>query len=196
MKILFVDDEEKTRESFKKILENEGRQVDTASGEQDALVLINKKQYDVVITDMYMEEKNSGLSVAEAAERKLIAVIIITAFPDIDNAASAMERDAFTYIDKNVDNFYEVLKDKIEKAYNYSSRVREIESNLSRLLPHKRLFRISFCITLIFLFSIFSDLLFDFTIIAIEANWFGLIISFVFLIMSYFMKQDWEKADK
>ena len=59
--LLVVDDEESLRITTAAIFENEGYVVDTASSGDEAIELLNNKDYDLVLTDLHME-RGDGLS--------------------------------------------------------------------------------------------------------------------------------------
>src|SRR6185369_15313299 len=61
-RLLVVDDEESLRITTAAILEKEGYNVDTASSGDEAIALLEGKDYDLVLTDLHMEG-GDGLSV-------------------------------------------------------------------------------------------------------------------------------------
>ncbi|HRK21121.1 MAG TPA: response regulator, partial [Fimbriimonadaceae bacterium] len=76
--------------------------------------------YDVIVSDMSMENPASGLEVLQAAfSRDLFAqVIIMTAYGSVGNAVECMRRGAFDYIEKNVPGVdtFELLVEKVTQA--------------------------------------------------------------------------------
>ncbi len=63
-KILIVDDEENIRRIFTKALERKNYLVHTASNAEDALLKINKHEYLLVFSDIFMGEM-SGLDLLQ-----------------------------------------------------------------------------------------------------------------------------------
>ena len=57
-RILVVDDEEQIRSMLTQMLEYEGFVVDTAANGEEAMDLITKHPYDLIITDMIMPVKD------------------------------------------------------------------------------------------------------------------------------------------
>ncbi len=116
--ILVVEDDADIRENMARLLGKRGFNVSSASNTSEAIDLIKINQYDVVVTDMRMEGEKSGLYVLEAARKKnkMTEGIVITAYPDIKNAAEAMEKDAFYYISKSDDNPYDLLCSKVQEV--------------------------------------------------------------------------------
>ncbi|GBC95515.1 Transcriptional regulatory protein FixJ [bacterium HR16] len=121
-RILVVDDEEEVRYALQRRLQREGYQVDLAEGEADGIEKIRQASpaYDVVITDMAMENPDSGVRILEAAlaHDLFSEVIVLTAYGNVANAVECMRRGAFDYVEKNIPgvDVYELLVLKIEQA--------------------------------------------------------------------------------
>ena len=121
-RVLVIDDEEDVLRNVRRRLERDGHEVDTASNAQEGLAKIGEtpNSYDVIITDMSMEDPDSGLKVLQAAfSRDLFAeIIVMTAYGNVANAVECMKRGAFDYIEKNSpgQDAYEMLADKVEDA--------------------------------------------------------------------------------
>ena len=122
MKVLVIDDEEAVLRSIRRRLEREGYEVETAENAAEGAkrILEEATPFDAVITDMSMDAPDSGLRVLHAAfSRDLFAaVIVMTAFGNVENAVECMRRGAFDYIEKNnpgVDA-YELLTEKLNLA--------------------------------------------------------------------------------
>ena len=97
--ILIVDDDPQLRQSFEKLLTQEGHVVVTAATGEAALTQVKREPPDLVIMDVRMP----GLSGLEtfrhlhALEAKL-PVIIMTAFGTTDTAIEATKLGAFEYV--------------------------------------------------------------------------------------------------
>lgn len=117
-KILVIDDEESIRYTFREFLSDEGYDVDTVENYKDALSALKKTNYDVVFTDIVLKGK-TGIEILEAIRRKNMncSVIIITAAPEIESAASAVRLGVFDYIPKPVtqEQLVNVTKKALEK---------------------------------------------------------------------------------
>lgn len=85
VKILVVDDEEVIRELIFRLLEREGRLIHRAGSGPEALELIARKSYDILVVDKNMPEV-SGLEVIRAARQKnaRIKTILVTAYASDD----------------------------------------------------------------------------------------------------------------
>lgn len=140
-RILVVDDEDEVRAALKRRLEREGYEVATAGSAREAEEAVQAQNpgYDVVITDMSMEEAGSGLLVLQEsiAHDIFTEVIVLTAYGNVANAVESMRRGAFDYLEKNVPgvDVYEMLTLKVGQALE---RRRTAVSTLRRLEEHAR----------------------------------------------------------
>lgn len=122
VRILVIDDEESVRASIRRRLERSGFQVVQAESAAEGIQLIQDTQppFDVIVTDMSLEDPNAGLRVLNTAfASDLFAeVIVMTAYGNVGNAVECMRRGAYDYIEKNTPDVdvYEVLVIKIEQA--------------------------------------------------------------------------------
>lgn len=103
--VLVVDDQETNRKAYKLTIQDSGlfQKIDEASNEDDAIKLIRKNNYDVILTDMIMNEDDSGLKVLKKAKRKdpWCMVIVITAHDKKLQRYTAFEKGAFDCISKS-----------------------------------------------------------------------------------------------
>ncbi|MCX7801215.1 MAG: response regulator [Fimbriimonadales bacterium] len=127
-RILVIDDEEDVLRALKRRFEREGWHVDLAESASEAISKLSEAEhpYDVVVTDMSMEDPQAGVRVLQAAfARDLFAqVIVMTAYGQVANAVECMKRGAFDYIEKNRpgEDVYEVLVGKIYEALDVRRR--------------------------------------------------------------------------
>ncbi len=99
-RILVVDDEPKMTSLVCGTLEDNGHSVQTTIRPKEALDLIDRHSFDIVITDLSMPEI-SGMQILERAlARGGIDVIIMTAYGTIESAVSAMKQGAADYLIK------------------------------------------------------------------------------------------------
>lgn len=82
-RILLADDELAILLTLKAVLEINGFEVDTAASAQEAVAKLQAGVYHMVITDMKMEEEESGYDVIRAARQATYdpAIAILTAYP-------------------------------------------------------------------------------------------------------------------
>jgi CheY-like chemotaxis protein/glycine cleavage system H lipoate-binding protein len=100
-RILCVDDEEVILDSLRKILVLDGYSVDTVETGQEALGLVQTRDYDFVFTDLKMPSM-PGTEVAKSVKfmRPDIDVIIITGYATVESAVECMKHGAMDYIEK------------------------------------------------------------------------------------------------
>lgn len=121
-KILIIDDEKEVRAAVERRLQRDGLKVDTADGETEAREKLSAANppYDVVITDMVMEDPGSGLKILEAAltEDIFTEVIVLTAYGNVANAVDCMRHGAFDYVEKNIPgvDVYDLMSIKVAQA--------------------------------------------------------------------------------
>ncbi len=98
-RILVIDDEEIMREYVEEALTRAGYTVDGASTGAEGVALFEKKQHDIVVTDLKMTPM-SGQQVLEAVlEKNANAhVIVMTAYGTIETAVAALKAGADDYI--------------------------------------------------------------------------------------------------
>ncbi|MEP0813092.1 MAG: response regulator [bacterium] len=100
-KILAVDDEQIVLDSFRKILVMQGYSMDTVETGQEALKLVQERDYDFVFTDLKMPAMN-GVDVVKAVHhlKPEIDIIVITGFATIQTAVDCMKYGAVDYVEK------------------------------------------------------------------------------------------------
>jgi DNA-binding NtrC family response regulator len=100
-RILVVDDDRQMRLDLAEILTIEGYDVDNVGSGEEALEMIKRRNYDIVLSDLKMPGMN-GLELLDHV-RKLspeTRIIMITAFATIESAVEAMKKGASDYISK------------------------------------------------------------------------------------------------
>ena len=102
--ILVVDDEERQREIYHDILEDEGYHTETAPSGEVALPLLAQKRFDLIITDLNLTGMTGIQLLAEIlGADPSVAVILITGYPSIQSAIEATKRGVYQYLEKPVD---------------------------------------------------------------------------------------------
>jgi len=99
--ILVVDDEKDICKALSILLTKEGYSVKEAYNGEEALELIKKENFDVVMTDIRME-KVDGFEVLKQAQKisPETSVLMMTAFASVGSAVEAMRAGAVDYITK------------------------------------------------------------------------------------------------
>ena len=101
VRLLVVDDDLVTLDLLKEVFAKEGYGVTLALGGEEAVSKGLENTFDIVITDVRMEDKD-GMEVLRAFKKHSpeTAVIMITAFGSIETAIEAVREGAFDYISK------------------------------------------------------------------------------------------------
>jgi DNA-binding NtrC family response regulator len=102
--VLVVDDEPIARANLAHVLSRAGCRTDEAPGGAQAIALIERTEYDLVVTDLMMEGVD-GLAVL-ARTRELwpeTEVLVVTGYPTVETAVSAMRQGAYHYLAKPYD---------------------------------------------------------------------------------------------
>ena len=99
-RILLVEDDNAIVKNLVDILQREGFSVDTASGQSDAMDLIEKERYDLCLLDISLKEGN-GFAVCRAIKDKDdTPVIFLTASGDEYSVVAGFDMGADDYVKK------------------------------------------------------------------------------------------------
>jgi DNA-binding NtrC family response regulator len=101
LNILLVDDEKIVGNRLKPALTKIGCNVEVFEDPKKAIRRIGEKEFDVIVTDIMMEEVN-GIQVLEEAQKQSdrTKVIIITGYATVSLAREAMDKGAYDIIEK------------------------------------------------------------------------------------------------
>ena len=115
--VLIVEDEKLLRLMIAKLLQVSGYRVYMCKDSLQALELVEKKTFDLVITDLMMAGA-TGMDVLRATRRcqPRAKVIIITGTPSSQTLLEAKREGAYAYLRKpfQLKQFLSILKDAIE----------------------------------------------------------------------------------
>lgn len=102
-KILIVDDEENIREALREALEGHGYLLTTAENGAQALQLIHKQQYNLILLDLILGDQD-GIQLLRQIKRKSprTEVVMITAYGTVETAVEALREGAYDYITKPI----------------------------------------------------------------------------------------------
>ena len=129
-KILFADDEKIFRDTFTKVLLEEGFDVTAVENGKDAINAITKQSYSIVILDVQMPETDGITALAEIIKiRPKTKVIIVTAFGFVDMAVQAIKLGACEYMIKPI-----IFEDFIKKI-RHLHRNHEFQEENKQLKP-------------------------------------------------------------
>jgi ATP-dependent Lon protease len=115
--ILVVDDEKITRMNLDHVLTKEGYAVTTAADGAEAMVIMEERVFDIVITDLKME-KVDGMQVLGKAKQNHpdTEVIIITGYATVPVAVTAMQKGSYHFLAKPLK--LDEIRSTVQKALN------------------------------------------------------------------------------
>ncbi len=135
--VLIVEDEDVLRLTFARFLEAERYHVETASSFESARELLDRRNFDVVVTDIILGG-DTGVDllrlVRQATSRT--EVIMITGEPSVETAAEAVRLGAFDYLAKPVTG--EALKRVVRLAFEHNRLVAERDEYAARTDAYRR----------------------------------------------------------
>jgi len=104
LKIIVAEDEDITLKNILETLHEAGYEVTGTVNGDEAMQLMEKEHFDVLITDIKMPRMN-GIELMEKVKEKYteMDVIIITGFGSISSAVNAIKKGAYDYITKPFD---------------------------------------------------------------------------------------------
>lgn len=141
-RILIVDDEEDLTLGYSRCLQKVGYEVKTAGSGEDAIDLLQKELFDLVLLDIRLPQM-SGMEVLQKAlaiDPNLI-VIMITAHGSVQSAVDAMRKGAYDYLMKGFD--HDELRQAVRKAldlYKLKREVSKLKENERRNYPDIAIF--------------------------------------------------------
>lgn len=99
--LLLVDDDLQVLESMADWLRDQGLEVDTATGQSDAVERLTAKGYDLLLTDIRLQD-GDGFDLLEQSLRRRpgTQVILLTGYGNADSAIEAIRAGAFDYLTK------------------------------------------------------------------------------------------------
>ncbi|WP_019228471.1 sigma-54 dependent transcriptional regulator [Sedimentibacter sp. B4] len=120
-KILIVDDDADYRETYKMLLKRKGYNIEAACSAEEALNVMDKEFYPLVITDIMMPGKDGVSFLREVKDLydKNVEVIMVTGYGSIETAVQTMKMGAFGYFIKSHNPEELILE--IEKVYKIFS---------------------------------------------------------------------------
>jgi DNA-binding response OmpR family regulator len=95
-KVLLVDDDEAIRTMMSLTLEHKGFEVVSAANVTEALKLITRESFDVLITDLHMPNPSDGFAVITAMRhiQPKALTLLVSGYPDVKSAMDAILLEA------------------------------------------------------------------------------------------------------
>ena len=118
-RLLIVDDEAIALRNLDHIMRREGYEVTACLSGEEALAALAAQEYDVVLTDLRMDQVD-GIQVLRACRERYpdAEVIMITGYATIETAVEAMKGGAFHYIAKpyRLDEVRTIVRAALDKV--------------------------------------------------------------------------------
>lgn len=142
LNILIVDDHEDMRDFLEDILSGHGYRITAVASAREALDSLTRSDYHLVITDIKMPGMD-GVSLLEKIKSSTgfsPFVILITAFGDINDTISFIDKGAYDYIIKpfKMEQILIAVK-RAERELRMRRRVKELEDRSARHHSFQRL---------------------------------------------------------
>ncbi|HTR22300.1 MAG TPA: sigma-54 dependent transcriptional regulator [Gemmatimonadales bacterium] len=101
VRLLIVDDERTLRESCASVLEHEGYNVSVCGKGDEALELLRRRKFDIVLLDLYMSQV-PGMELLQAAleTHPETLAIVMTGNPSVASSVEALRAGAWDYLPK------------------------------------------------------------------------------------------------
>jgi len=130
--LLIVDDESAILESLGRLLERDGYLVTTAKSAEEALGILQRQSFDLLVTDLRLPHL-SGLELLRIVRRMApdTEVILMTAYGQIEDAVEAMKEGAYDFLPKPVKKA--ALTKTLDKAMERRRLVQENRQLRARL---------------------------------------------------------------
>jgi putative nucleotidyltransferase with HDIG domain len=144
-RILVVDDENQVRSMIGSTLERHGFEVLLASNGREALQAISLNTFDLVLTDIVMQDVN-GIALLERIHTQLpnLPVVMVTAIHDISVAIDSMRRGAYDYLLKPFEREHLMStvhraldhKQVLDESHNYQQSLEQMVRARTEMLRH------------------------------------------------------------
>jgi len=126
-RLLVVDDDPIILDSLGEFLRLEGYDVDGATTIADALNALERRTYNVVISDVNMPESD-GFELLRVVKKRFpdVVVVMITGYGTIESAVEAIKMGAYDYLTKPIID--DEIRLIVERALNQQALVREVHT--------------------------------------------------------------------
>lgn len=116
--ILVVDDELLIRDLLYDFFSGQGWQIAVAENGDKAIDILNSRDIDLLLTDIRMPEMD-GLTLTTYTREHFpnVPVVIMTGFPSVDSAVTALRSKVADYVIKpfNINQLYKTVESTVQK---------------------------------------------------------------------------------
>ncbi len=117
--ILVVDDELLIRDLLYDFFQDQGWEIAIADNGKKAMEILKSKDIDLLLTDIRMPEMDGlDLTVFVQENYPKLPVILMTGFPSVDSAVTALRAKVEDYIIKpfNINQLYKTVEKKVNET--------------------------------------------------------------------------------
>jgi DNA-binding NtrC family response regulator len=140
-RILIIDDDESIRKVLATILEDEGYIVETAETAKEGIEKSEKAFYNLALIDVRLPDMEGIELLSKLRNTKpKMRKIIVTGYPTLQNAVSAVNKGADAYVMKpfEVEKILQTIREQLkkqeeEKSYSEEKVVEFIETRIKAL---------------------------------------------------------------
>src|SRR5205814_9479221 len=131
-RVLIVDDEESVTVTMAAILEMDGYSVATALRGEEALAHIRNETFDLVLTDLRLDDFD-GMDVLAAARRRSPHTIgiVLTGYASLESVVKALREGAYDYMLKSAD--VEELRATVARGIERRGRGEQLRARVADL---------------------------------------------------------------
>jgi two-component system response regulator HydG len=134
--VLLIDDEKEHAQVMCEALLRQGHKCELAYNLPEALGRLERKPFDVVVTDLMMDGRRDGLEVLKRTRQLDPAppVVLVTAHGDIPTAVAAMNEGAYSFIEKPLD--LEYFRAQVNRAAERSALLKQNQVLQQQIADH------------------------------------------------------------
>ena len=107
LRILVVEDHSDTLQALSRLLSHFGHEISLAEGAQNALNIINSKEFDVVLCDIALPDGDGYDVIAQAKRRRPVKAVALTGFSATEDIERGRQAGFDFHLTKPVD-FHEL----------------------------------------------------------------------------------------
>ncbi len=129
-RVLVVDDEEGVRITTAAILEQEGYHVETAGDGREALERVAGGHFDLVLTDLRMEDMDGSTLLGELhTKHPQVVTVVLTGYASIESSIDALRLGVYDYLVKPcvIDDLKRTVRRALEHR-DQTARITELSS--------------------------------------------------------------------
>lgn len=134
LKLLVIDNEAAHARAMTESLEKVGYTCEVATSGPEAAKLVERETYDIIITDMVMNDVD-GMKILKLARERLpeCEVVMVTGHATVPVAVEAMQKGAFNFLEKPITpNRLRAIAEKAAEAVSLKRRNTELLQRLDK----------------------------------------------------------------